>query len=47
MAVAGFTYDQLPSDEQASLPGEAELVEVVEDVFARLDEHDPERDDGE
>jgi predicted nuclease of restriction endonuclease-like (RecB) superfamily len=30
MAVAGYRYTELPAEERALLPGEAELVEVVE-----------------
>jgi hypothetical protein len=30
MAVAGYRFDQLPALEQAALPGEQELLELVE-----------------
>jgi hypothetical protein len=30
MAVAGYRFDQLPAIEQAALPGEQELLELVE-----------------
>lgn len=41
MAVAGYRYDELPAEEQASLPGEAELVEAVGDALAHLEASDP------
>lgn len=40
MAVAGYRYDELPADEQAALPDEAELVEAVGDALAHLDHAD-------
>jgi hypothetical protein len=37
MAVAGYRYAELPPAEQAALPAEQELVEVVEEALLRLD----------
>ena len=41
MAVAGYRYTELPDNERALLPGEAELVEVVEQAVNEFTiEHD-------
>ncbi len=40
MAVAGYRYNELPPAEQAVLPGEDALIEVVADTIARLDHNE-------
>ena len=41
MAVAGYRYTELPDTERALLPGEAELVEVVEAAVNEFDHDHP------
>jgi hypothetical protein len=41
MAVSGYRYTELPDDERALLPGEAELVEVVEAAVKEFDHEHP------
>ena len=41
MAVSGYRYSELPPDERALLPGEAELVEVVEAAVNKFDSDHP------
>lgn len=40
MAIAGYRYNELPPAEQAVLPGEDALIELVADTIARLDHND-------
>ena len=40
VAVAGYRYNELPPAEQAVLPGEDALIELVADTIARLDHND-------
>jgi YhcG PDDEXK nuclease domain len=41
MAVAGYRYTELPESERALLPGEAELVEVVEAAVTDFEQSHP------
>ena len=41
MAVSGYRYTELPAEERAVLPGEAELVEVVEAAANEFNREQP------